>query len=115
MSGAHSRRKGAAGELEVAKLFRAAGFDVDRVPNSGGLKVKGDLKANDESLDGLHLEVKWQETLALPKWLRQAHDEAPEGDVPCVIFRQSKRVGRVGDWHACLPLDALIELLKAQR
>lgn len=113
--GRAEREKGARGELEVAKIFRAAGFDADRVPNSGGLKVKGDLKANDDSLDGLHLEVKRQETLALPKWLRQAHEEAGEGQTPVVVFRQSKQPGKVGEWHATLPLDGLITLLQHVR
>src|SRR4051812_42378602 len=37
------RRKGAGGELEVARIFKAAGFDCDRTPNSGGLRIRGDL------------------------------------------------------------------------
>lgn len=110
--GRAEREKGARYELEVAKEFRAAGFDVDRVPNSGGLKVKGDIKANDTSLDGFHLECKRQETLALPKWLRQAHEEAPDGSTPVVIFRQSSRGSKLGVSHACLPLADLIELLR---
>lgn len=109
--GSSERRKGAEYEREVAGEFRAAGFDVDRVPNSGGLKVKGDIKANDSSLDGLHLECKRQEILALPKWLRQAHDEAEPGQTPVVIFRQSKQRGQIGESHAVLPLAALIGLL----
>ena len=41
--GKPSRDKGARGEREVAAIFRAAGFDCNRVPNSGGLRLKGDL------------------------------------------------------------------------
>lgn len=104
--GRASREKGRRGEQEVARIYREAGFDVDRVPNSGGLRVKGDLTG----LDGFHLEVKRQEILCLPKWLRQAHEEAGAEEVPVVIFRQSKRADGVGEWHACLPLADLIEL-----
>lgn len=105
--GRMSRDKGRRGEQEVARIFRANGFDVDRVPNSGGLRVKGDLTG----LDGFHVEVKRQEKLAIPAWLRQAHEEAG-WRVPLVIFRQSKKAGNVGGWHAVLTLEALIWLLK---
>jgi hypothetical protein len=114
--GRSQRRKGAEGELEVAHIFKAAGFDVDRVPNSGGLKVKGDLKGNagETRLDGYHLETKRQETIELPAWLRQAHEEAEPGQVPVVVLRKAKTKanGPVGEWHACLPLPALVELLR---
>jgi Holliday junction resolvase len=103
--GREARRKGADAEREVANIFRAAGFDVDRVPNSGGLKIKGDLTG----LAGMHCEVKRQETLKLPAWLEQAREEAPEGAVPLVIFRRSRE-----DWHAVIPLDALVELLPTE-
>lgn len=108
--GKASRDKGNRGELEVAHILKAAGFDAERTPNSGGLQVKGDLTHN---VDGLHLEVKRQETVCLPEWLRQAHEEAGSDEVPVVVLRKSKtkKNGPIGEWHACLPLDALIELL----
>lgn len=98
-----SRTKGRAGEQEVARLLREAGFDVDRVPNSGGLRVKGDITG----LDGFHLEVKRKERLDLWTCLEQARTEAPEGDVPLLIFRRNR-----SEWQACLPLSDLIELLR---
>lgn len=96
------RDKGAGGEREVAAVFRAAGFDCDRVPNSGGLRIKGDLYGDVPA----HVEVKRQETLRLPLWLRQARDEAPAGALPLVAFRQNR-----GDWYAALPLRDLAALL----
>lgn len=103
--GAMSRRKGANGERAIASAYRAKGFDVDRVPNSGGLKVKGDLKANDDSLDGLHLEVKRQEKIQLNAWLKQAAEEASAGEVPIVIHRRSR-----SPWYATLPFDDLLDM-----
>ncbi len=109
---ASERRKGVLGEQEVARAFRAVGFDCDRVPNSGGLRVKGDLAGSVPA----HVEVKRQEVLRLPLWLRQARDEAPPGVTPVVAFRQSR-----GEWYAALPLDhlaalmATTKLLTAQR
>jgi Holliday junction resolvase len=41
------RRKGQDGELEVARIFQAAGFDCNRTPNSGGLRITGDLYGDD--------------------------------------------------------------------
>lgn len=103
MSGRRSRNKGTAGEQEVARILREAGIEVDRVPNSGGLKVKGDLTG----LEGFHVEVKRKERLDLWKCLEQARTEAPEGDTPLLVFRRNR-----SEWQACLPLADLIELLR---
>lgn len=102
--GKSQRVKGAVGEREVATIVRAAGFDVDRVPNSGGLKVKGDLIG----LAGFHCEVKRQETLQLPKWSRQSETEAPTDDVPLVIYRRSHE-----PWRVSLPLGDFLKLVAA--
>jgi Holliday junction resolvase len=96
------RRKGAEGEREVAAILRAYGLTAERVPNSGGLTMKGDLTG----VLGYHFEVKRQETLRLPLWMRQAEAEAGL-DVPVVAYRQSH-----GRWYAALPLGALAELIE---
>ncbi len=103
--GRAQREKGANGEREVAAILRQAGFDVDRVPNSGGLRVRGDLTG----VDGYHLEVKRQEVARFPLWLRQANGEC-DGKVPVVVWRPNR-----GQWTATLPLDALAELLAVAR
>lgn len=105
MSGRPSRDKGARGEREVCAVFRAAGFDCDRVPNSGGLRLKGDLYG---SLP-VHVEVKRAERLRVTEWLAQAEGEC--GDrVPVVAFRQNG-----GRWYAVLPLEDLADLLTTAR
>lgn len=108
--GKPSRDKGARGEREVATLFRAHGFPVNRTPNSGGLAILGDLTG----AVGLHVEVKRAETLRVPDWIRQAHEEAGDGETPVVVFRTNGGPGAevLGSWHAILPLDALLELLQ---
>jgi Holliday junction resolvase len=98
------RVKGASGEREVAAIFRAAGFDAERTPNSGGLRVKGDL---DGSVPA-HVEVKRQEVLRLPLWIAQAEAEAPAGVTPVVAFRRSRE-----EWWAALPLERLAWLMAA--
>lgn len=103
-AGAMPRRKGVRGEQEVAAIFRAAGFDCDRTPNSGGLRIRGDLAGTVPA----HVEVKRQEVLRLPTWLRQAESEAPAGVTPVVAFRQNG-----GVWYAALPLAELVTLIAA--
>jgi hypothetical protein len=100
--GKPSRDKGRLGEQQVATIFRDAGYTCHRVANSGGLCLKGDLTG----IDGFHVEVKRQERLDIPKWLRQVREETPEGDVPLLIFRRSRE-----DWQVVIPLDELIELM----
>jgi hypothetical protein len=102
-----SRDKGARGEREVAAIFRAAGFDCNRVPNSGGLRLKGDLYG---ALPDLHVEVKRAERWDVPGWIRQAESEAPVTAIPVVCFRRNQ-----GEWYAVLRLGALTGYLKKGR
>lgn len=86
-------------------MFRSAGFDCDRVPNSGGLRLKGDLYGDLPC----HVEVKRAERAELWKWWAQAVDEA--GDKrPVLAFRRNR-----SDWLAVVPLGYLIELLNEAR
>lgn len=111
MGGRFSRRKGADAEREVARIYREHGFDVERVPNSGGLWIPGDLSG----VEGFHQEVKRHETLCIPKWIEQAEHDCPEGWVPTVIFRRSR--GKTPDrWWAALPFEqGFLPLLRALR
>lgn len=100
MSGTE-RRKGVAGELEVAAAFQTAGFDCQRVPNSGGLLIKGDLYGDLP----LHVEVKRQEVARVWLWAEQARADAGQGQPWAVCFRRSR-----DGWLAMLPLVDLVEL-----
>lgn len=99
-----SRDKGIRGEREVAAIFQTAGFDCNRVPNSGALRIKGDLYGKLP----VHVEVKFAERWDIPGWLGQAKAEAPQGVTPVLCFRRSR-----GEWYAALPLSAYIEILAA--
>lgn len=94
------RRKGIAGEREVAALWTAAGAEVR------GLEGSGDHLVMFPGVGVIHSEVKRQERLQLPIWLRQAALETPQGVVPVVSFRQNR-----GRWYAALPLADLAALL----
>jgi Holliday junction resolvase len=97
------RDKGTRGELEVRDVFRAFGFDCDRTPNSGGLRIPGDLIGTVP----VHVEVKRQERLQLWQWIEQAEQEAA-GAVAVVAFRRSR-----SRWRADLDLERFAELLAA--
>lgn len=96
------REKGARGEREVAAIFRAHGFDCERTPNSGGLRVKGDLAGNVPA----HVEVKRQETARPWAWFAQAQAEATPANMPIVAFRRND-----SPWLAIVKLEDLIDLI----
>jgi hypothetical protein len=104
VSGA-SRTKGRSGELEVARIFRDAGYDCERVPNSGGLRIKGDLYGNVPA----HIEVKRTERLELWRALKQAEDECGSKP-PVLVFRRNR-----SPWYAAVPLDYLLSIMAASR
>ena len=100
------RRKGNAGELEVARIFKAAGFDCDRTPNSGGLRLRGDLHGDLP----VHVEVKRQETARPWLWAKQARADSPAGATWLVAMRRSH-----DEWLALLPLVEVVRLLGLDR
>jgi Holliday junction resolvase len=100
------RTKGKAGELEVARIFKASGFDCDRTPNSGGLRIAGDLHGDLP----VHVEVKRQETARPWLWAQQARSEAAGGASWLVAMRRSH-----DEWLAMLPLVKVVRLLALER
>lgn len=100
------RRKGQGGELEVAERFKAAGFDLDRTPNSGALRVRGDLHGDVP----VHVEVKRQEVARPWLWAEQAAVDAGDGARWLVAMRRSR-----SPWLAMLPLDDVVQLLELER
>lgn len=100
------RRKGKGGELEVAAVFRSAGFDCDRTPNSGGLRLRGDLHGELP----LHVEVKRQEVARPWLWAEQARVDAGDGARWLVAMRRSSDA-----WIALMPLVDVVHLLELER
>lgn len=105
MSG-RERRKGTAGELEVAHVFGRRGFDCSRTPNSGGLRIRGDLHGELP----VHVEVKRQEVARPWLWAEQASSDAGDGERWLVAMRRSR-----SDWLALMPLDDVVRLLALER
>lgn len=100
------RRKGKDGELEVAAIFTDAGFDCSRTPNSGALRLRGDLHGDVP----LHVEVKRQEVARPWLWAEQAATDAGAGSRWLVAMRRSR-----SPWLALMPLDHVVRLLELER
>lgn len=96
--GKASRTKGLTGELEVRRIYEAAGLTVRGLEGSGDHVVLGGRVQ-------LHSESKRQERWKVPEWIRQAEAECG-GLVPVVACRRNR-----GRWWAVLPLDDLVRLL----
>lgn len=97
-----SRRKGTRGEQEIAAAYRQAGYPAARVPNSGGLDMKGDVTG----IPAVHIEVKRSEALRLWDALAQCEADAAPTDVPALHFRRNR-----SGWYVAVPLDDFLDLL----
>lgn len=96
--GRNSKRKGGQYERNIAKKFQDRyKVELKRTPQSGGFAKKSE-KADDYRGDItivdtkqmllLHIECKNQQKWSLPKWIKQAENDCPEGQVPIVIFHE---------------------------
>lgn len=94
--GLSQRTKGANAEREVAHIFLSHGHEARRGQVfNGEPDVIVDLP--------IHVEVKRQEKLSLPAWIRQSEAAAKEGETPVVIFRQNR-----GKWYITMELEEFL-------
>lgn len=105
--GRSSKRKGKIGELEVANLLKAAGYNAHR-----SVQFKGNTgQAPDvEGLPGIHIEVKRVERLNLRKAYEQAVNDSKENgnnDIAAVFHRGSHQ-----PWMVTLSLEDFLKLYK---
>lgn len=105
----NSRRKGAAGEREVAtELFRELGMGFKRDIEQYRTAERGDLICEDEGFP-FCVEVKryakgWT---CKPEWIAQAFKAAANtGQHPCVIYRYDGQ-----QWRCRIWVDAVAEAL----
>jgi len=98
------RRKGADGELEVARILRAHSWPEAKRTSDGRVQVeRGDIG---DGPAGVHLAVRRRETVSIWAWLAQAAREARAGNAPVVVFRRNR-----SRWYAAVELDYLLDLL----
>lgn len=102
----NSKRKGSAGERELAAYLTARGFPAHRNDQryTGGRGVP-DVSA--EGMDCLHFEVKRVERLNVSEAFAQARRDAL-GRVPIVAHRRSRE-----PWLVTLALSDFLELWKS--
>lgn len=113
MAGKRSLNKGKNGEREVVKLLQPivdrvyAEFEVEQPvylqrntlqSDRGGFDIVG--------LPWLAIEVKFQEQLNVNTWWKQTERQAGEGQLPILIYRQSRKPWKVMTL-VHMPLDNL--------
>lgn len=80
-----SRQKGARYERELARKFRAEGYDARRGQQYSGANGDADVVG----LPGIHVEAKRVERLDLYRAMDQAVRDAREGEIPVVFHRKN--------------------------
>ena len=102
--GRMSKNKGKLGEREVAELLRANG-----IPARRGVQYAGGNDSPDViGLDGVHIEVKRSETLALYPALEQALGDCKPGDIATVWHRRNGR-----RWVVMLYAEDFLAMVRA--
>lgn len=101
------KRKGTAGENELAEILRGAGIRAYRNDQiyTGG-KGNPDVFA-EIGEQKLHVEVKRVEKLNVPEAVHQAVNDAADGYLPVVAHRRNRE-----QWLVTLPLLPLLDTLK---
>ena len=101
------KRKGTAGENELAEILRKSGIRAyrnDQIFRGG----KGNPDVYAEVADkSFHVEVKRVERLNVVEAMNQAIEDAKPGTVPVLAHRRNR-----GKWLVTVPLYYVIELLK---
>ena len=99
----NSKRKGSAGERELAGVLRAHGYDAHR----NDQRYVGGLERPDVALPGVHVECKRCEALRLYDALAQATRDANGKSLPAVMHRKNH-----APWVVIMALDSWMELFR---
>jgi len=102
--GAHSKRKGKAGEREVAAQLRHIWPDARRGIQSRG----GGAEIPDVEVPCFHVEVKRQSRPNIPAAVRQAMADAAPGKWPVAWTRADR-----GEWLVTMRAEDWLELVGA--
>lgn len=104
--GMKSKRKGKAGELELARKLREYGYNCGRTAQYNGKAEDGE--ADLRGLPGIHIECKRVEKLNLYDAVNQAkRDSEGTDDLPVVFHRRNHH-----EWLVAMPLDSFIEIYR---
>ena len=96
----NSKRKGAAGERELAHKLNEYGFETRRSVQYNGKADDG--KADLVNLPGIHIECKRVERLNVSEAMAQAINDAKDEELPTVFHRKNREgwlvTMRLSDW-----------------
>ena len=99
----NSKQKGKAGELELAHALQKYGYKTRRSNQYCGANGDADVVG----VDGLHIECKRVERLNIHEAMKQAVNDAREGETPVVMHRKNRT-----NWLVTLSLDDFMKLWK---
>jgi hypothetical protein len=111
--GARSRRKGAAFEREVARLFREAGVPAERNLSECRTGNAGDLEL--PPWCPLSVQVKVGARPNPYAALREAREAAGAARVPVAVVRMNGRGATPPEDLAVLPLEEFLDLVRGLR
>ena len=97
----NSKRKGNAGERELAAILREHGYDARRGQQFSGANGDADV----EALPGVHIEVKRVERLNIYDAIKQSIRDARADEMPAVFHRRNRE-----KWLVTMPLEYWLEL-----
>ena len=101
----NSKRKGAAGERELAKKLNEYGYNTRRSVQYNGKADDG--QADLVGLPNIHIECKRVEKLNLYDAMSQAIHDAKDGELPSVFHRKNH-----SEWLVTMKLTDWMELYK---
>lgn len=97
----NSRRKGADGELELAKVLRQYGYESRRGQQYSGANGDADVVG----LPGIHIECKRVEKLNLYDAMSQAISDARADEIPAVFHRKNR-----SEWLVTMKLKDFMKI-----
>lgn len=100
----NSRRKGAEGEREWARVCRENGYDCHRTAQYCG---KSGEAADVVGLPGVHIEVKRRERFDIYAAVDQAKRDAKPGLLPIVPYRKNNH-----PWLVIMPADDWFQIYR---
>ena len=101
----NSKRKGAAGERELAKKLNEYGYNTRRSVQYNGKADDG--KADLLGLPGIHIESKRVERLNLYDAMAQAKHDKKADELPAVFHRKNN-----SKWLVTMEIDDFMKLYK---
>jgi len=104
--GRSSQAKGRGGELELAKILQAHGYDV-----SPGKPMSYGEEPDLSGLPMVHCEVKRCEQIRLADWMQQARQDAMrfQDGLPAIFFRKSR-----SKWCVVMELEDWLQIYKGR-